>query len=243
MSNSVHDLAGAYAVHALDTEEESSFETHLASCAVCREEVEALRDVLGDLSAITAEDPPPSLRASVLGSLSSTPQDRPGIGHTPGAIREIGSARSAPRRRWSTRLLAAAASILIVGGGFTAWRVAQDDSPATVAQRITQADDATAVEQPLNGGGTATVTRSPALGRAVIMTSGLPTPPKDRVYQLWLQKPDGEFAAAGLVPSGGDQVVVLDGDAAAAAGAGITVEPAGGSPAPTTRPLALFAFA
>ncbi len=45
------------------------------------------------------------------------------------------------------------------------------------------------------------------------------------------------------MPGDGDQVVVLDGDASQAQGAGITVEPAGGSPQPTTEPVALFAFA
>lgn len=242
MSDNVHDLAGAYAVHALADEEEATFEAHLVSCAVCREEVHSMREMLADLSAITAEDPPPSLREGVLSSLSSTPQVSPTADHAPPAVRDIGTARSAPRRRWSTRLVAAAASILIVGGGFTVWRAAQDDSPTTVAQQITQANDATEVEQSLVGGGTATVTRSSSLGKAVIMTSGLPTPPQDRVYQLWLKNPDGKFAPAGLMPAGGNQVVVLDGNAASAVGAGITVEPAGGSPAPTTNPLALFAF-
>ncbi len=36
--------------------------------------------------------------------------------------------------------------------------------------------------------------------------------------------------------------ILLEGDAATATGAGITVEPAGGSTTPTTAPLALFAF-
>ena len=43
--------------------------------------------------------------------------------------------------------------------------------------------------------------------------------------------------------SGGDQVVVLSGDASHSKGAGITVEPAGGSDQPTTNPIAFVAFA
>ena len=45
---------------------------------------------------------------------------------------------------------------------------------------------------------------------------------------------------AGLMPDDADQPVVLDGDAADATGAGITVEPDGGSTSPTSDPVALF---
>ena len=38
----------------------------------------------------------------------------------------------------------------------------------------------------------------------------------------------------------GDNKVLLKGDATEATGVGITVEPAGGSPEPTSEPVALF---
>jgi hypothetical protein len=44
------------------------------------------------------------------------------------------------------------------------------------------------------------------------------------------------------MPVKADQTVVLDGVAATATGAGITVEPAGGSDHPTSDPIALFDF-
>ena len=47
---------------------------------------------------------------------------------------------------------------------------------------------------------------------------------------------------AGLMPPGEDNQVVLEGDAAAATAVGITVEPEGGSPEPTSDPIALFDF-
>jgi hypothetical protein len=40
--------------------------------------------------------------------------------------------------------------------------------------------------------------------------------------------------------SSGDGEVVLRGDTTSAIGAGLTVEPAGGSQAPTTKPVAFF---
>jgi anti-sigma-K factor RskA len=74
----------------------------------------------------------------------------------------------------------------------------------------------------------------------VITTRDLSAPPPGRVYELWLQDPQGEFAPAGLMPVAGDQTLLLEGDASQAVAAGITIEPAGGSPQPTTEPIALF---
>ena len=70
----------------------------------------------------------------------------------------------------------------------------------------------------------------------------MPAAPAGKVYQLWLDVPGEGMVSAGLMPPKADQTVLLDGDAAAATGAGITVEPAGGSPAPTGDPIALFDF-
>ena len=50
------------------------------------------------------------------------------------------------------------------------------------------------------------------------------------------------MVSAGLMPVKADQTVVLEGDAATATAAGITVEPEGGSEPPTTEPIALFDF-
>lgn len=57
-----------------------------------------------------------------------------------------------------------------------------------------------------------------------------------------MQSPDGVMQPAGLIGSGGDQSVVLTGNSSVAAGAGIGVEPTGGSRQPTTAPIALFDF-
>ena len=61
---------------------------------------------------------------------------------------------------------------------------------------------------------------------------------------MWFQNPDGEMVSAGLMPHEAKPTVsmVLDGDASQFTGAGITVEPAGGSPAPTSDPVVLFEF-
>ena len=66
--------------------------------------------------------------------------------------------------------------------------------------------------------------------------------PSGKVYALWLQSEDGKMLPAGVMPDKPDQTVVLEGDAAAATAAGITVEPEGKPAEPSSEPIALFDF-
>ncbi|MBB2987340.1 anti-sigma factor [Terracoccus luteus] len=151
---------------------------------------------------------------------------------------------TAPRAsRWRGLVAAGTAAVLALGA-FGVWRSidggGQQGSPS-VASQVLDASDATRVEKTLPGGGTATIVRSASVGKAVLVASDLPAVPSDRTYQLWLAK-GSAFTSAGLVPGAGNQTVVLEGDANTATGAGITVEPSGGSTQPTTTPLALYSF-
>ena len=92
-------------------------------------------------------------------------------------------------------------------------------------------------------GAEATIVRSVSLRAAVIVTTDMPAAPDGKVYELWLQRPEGNMVRAGLMPAGPDNKVLLEGDAADAIGAGITVEDApDGSNVPTTTPIATFDF-
>ena len=51
---------------------------------------------------------------------------------------------------------------------------------------------------------------------------------------------DDGMEPAGLMPDDPDATVLLHGDASQATGIGVTVEPDGGSPEPTTKPIVLF---
>jgi anti-sigma-K factor RskA len=75
-------------------------------------------------------------------------------------------------------------------------------------------------------------------GEAVFLTDGMPETSSDEIYELWLIDDDGP-APAGLfdVDERGRATRVLTGDLAGAAAIAVTVEPAGGSPQPTSDPL------
>jgi anti-sigma-K factor RskA len=145
-------------------------------------------------------------------------------------------------RGW--RLVVAAATVAVLAiGGFTAWRQVNTDPSRAIADQVLAAGDRTSTAKRFPDGSSATVWRSESLHKAVIVTSRMAQPPNGKVYQLWLQDPTGHMASAGVMPAGPDQVVVLEGDASKATGAGITVEPPGGSGQPTSDPIALFSFA
>ncbi|KRF40032.1 anti-sigma factor [Terrabacter sp. Soil811] len=145
-------------------------------------------------------------------------------------------------RGWRVVVAAATVAVLAIGG-FTVWKQIDKDPSRAIADQVLAAPDATRYGQRLAGGATATVVRSNSLHKAVIVTSGMSQPPSGKVFQLWLQDATGHMTSAGLMPGGGDQVVVLSGDASHSKGAGITVEPDGGSDQPTSDPVAFIAFA
>jgi anti-sigma-K factor RskA len=238
-NGNVHALVGAYVVDALDDTERTAFEAHLATCSDCRAEVASLGDATGLLAELSATAPPAGLRERVLADAARTRPLPPEVEAAPDAPAKV---RRLPRpTRRMTFLAAAAAVLATVGIGAGVTQPWNDDDPALSAtERVLQAPDAESVTVELDGGAEATVTRSVKEGRAVIVTHAMPAAPSDKVYQLWLQEEaDGPMISAGLMPPGSDQTRLLDGDATHAIGAGISIEPAGGSRQPT-EPIALF---
>lgn len=236
---SVHALSGAYAVDALDDVERAGFETHLAQCADCRDEVDGLREAAGLLAELEPVAPPPELRDRLLADIRRV---RP--------LPPIRQKRNSPagrsrlfRRAMRLPLLAAAAVVLaVVGVGVLVqpWQHSPGSGQISAVDQVLQATDAQRVTQELSDGARATLVRSVSKGRAVLLTKDMPPAPSGHVYELWLQTPTSPMEPAGLMTKGGNQTVLLKGDAAKATAAGITIEPAGGSPRPTTEPIALF---
>ena len=148
-----------------------------------------------------------------------------------------------PRRR-VLRWVGAAAAAAVVGG--VAWtQLAPEPQPRlTAAERVIRASDAHRYEQSMGGGHTLTIVRSPSLRRAVLIAEDMPAAPAGHDYQAWLDLPGRGMVSAGVLrpDASSTMMVVLEGDAGAATGAGVTMEPAGGSPAPTGEPMALIAF-
>ena len=236
----LHKLTGAYAVDALDDIERARFEQHLAGCEDCRAEVAELRETASLLTDSVSATPPASLRESVLAGISQIRPLPPEV--TVAAPTSISSTHAHRRRPVWTTFLVAAALIVVAGAGIAAWSPwANDQVPRlTAAEQVLQAPDAEEVFLDLGEAGRATVVRSKSQDRAVITTEDMVPAPDGKDYELWFIPGQDEFVPAGLMPDASDQTVVLEGPASEALAVGITVEPDGGSPQPTSDPIAVF---
>ena len=247
MNADIHGLSGAYAVDALDPEERTAFEQHLAQCPECQAEVASLRATATQLSALSASEPPPALRASVLAAITTVrplppldPPVAPPVLDTTSVVVPMRSRRA--RVPW---LLAAAAAVVLGIGGLAwgPWHTGADRTQLTATEQVLRADDAQRLQKTI-GGARATIVRSVSLRKAVIIADNMPAAPLGKDYQLWLEFPGKGMVSAGVMPHDAKPTLTipLEGDASKAIAAGITVEPAGGSRAPTTAPIALCSF-
>lgn len=247
MNADIHGLSGAYAVDALDDVERAEFERHLEQCPECQDEVASLRAAAVELSHGSSATPPTALRASVLRQIS-TVRPLPPVTPTGTSAQADGGGTVTslePRRRRNPFIwLAAAAAAAVLAIGALVWSPWESNQPPPSAtEQVLQAKDAQRFARSVDGA-RATIVRSKSLGKAVIIADNMPAAPEGKDFQVWFQNPDGAMVSAGLMPHEAKPTVsmVLNGDAAKFVGAGITLEPAGGSPKPTSAPLVLFEF-
>ena len=167
-----------------------------------------------------------------------------------GAVRaaSLGTTSRAAKKaaaRWYSRptsiLVAAAAAVaLFVGGnilGLSAGNQSQQQAAAISA--IVSASDYQQAKADVTGGGTATFVWSVGLKQSAVVIDKLPKLADGKTYQLWYIDKGSNATPAGIfnAASSGTTVSVLSGAMAAGDTLGITVEPSGGSKAPTTAPI------
>ncbi|HZE74065.1 MAG TPA: anti-sigma factor [Gemmatimonadales bacterium] len=250
--SSLHDLAAAYALGALSTEETRAFEAYLATSAEARREVAELRETAALLAVAGPEARPgPELRRRVLDAVAAT---KVAVLPRP-SVAAAGAGR--PVLAW---LAAAAAIVVAVALGLrvraaTTALAARDSTIAEQQRSLSEQqqqllkDEATLAALLAPGVQLVQLTKEgdpdPRIqlywdrvhNTAVLHASKLKPVPPGRTYQLWFIR-DGkpvpsvtfEVAPAGdallrevTVPTGGE-----------VSAAAITQEPAGGSQQPTT---------
>jgi anti-sigma-K factor RskA len=203
----------------------------------------ASHETVGEVSSAPVESllPPP---ATPLAPVGPAPVATPAEAMAPVGA---GPAERAAGRRWFQRpgaiLASAAAAVLLIAGAVVGlnWSGPAGWGAQREVQAIASADDAQTATVETTVGGEVTVVWSEALGRSAILAEGLPAVGDDETYELWYIDASGDELAAtpaGLFdPDGGAAYVVLDGDFRPGLLVGITVEPAGGSDAPTSEPI------
>lgn len=119
---------------------------------------------------------------------------------------------------------------------------ALSDSQREVLGVLTAADASVTVEPLADDRGTIAVVTSESADQAVALLRDLRTPiPADSTYQLWLVGGGDQPVPAGLIP-GDDTAPVVVNDVGGSSVLAVTIEPAGGSPQPTTPILAQVAL-
>lgn len=225
------DLVASYALGSLPEEEREGFETHLASCPMCAQDLaedRAVTSVLA-LSAPPARAPR-ELRARVLAAVESEAEllraSGPAADRPPRRKLRFGSLALSP----AGAMAAVAAAVIALVGGWTARDLLQGDG---VSHRTV------ALSAPAGHGAQA---RVDLVGeRSTLRVSRMPAPGAGRAYQVWVQ-PSATSAPEATstlfrVGRDGSAAVDLPADARGAYRVLVSSELAGGSPTGTpSRP-------
>ena len=224
MTNDLHHLAAAYVLDALDEAEHRAFEEHYPSCEICQQEVAEFRSTAAHLAVAAAVAPPVALQQRVMAEIATTRQVAPRPGSVP--VDEVAVRRN---RRVASVFAAAAALILLVGASVfilsNRGGSAIDDVMAAPDAQVVQLEGET---------GSVRVVWSANREQIVVFANDLPEPGTGKIYELWGISGAEVLSAGQFDPVDGAVRQVADvGDMEPTAW-GITIEPAGGSPAPTT---------
>ncbi|MDQ6754869.1 MAG: anti-sigma factor [Actinomycetota bacterium] len=232
----VLELAEVYALDAVSDEERANIEEYISAAPepVRRgfgERVCQARETLTATFAADQAQPPADLLGQILAQLPGRAQGR--LQHK---SREHNARRRdlSTGRRWLVGM--AAGALIAIGGVAVGSSIIRTQDPV---QQILNAADVQTRILPIPGGGTATLAISRARDAAVVTMESVPAPPPGKVYQMW------------LVPKNGTAPVsqgIMDAQALTRSAAirgvdtallfAITVEPAGGSTAPTLPTVA-----
>jgi anti-sigma-K factor RskA len=228
------DLISAYALGALSEEERTEVEALLVRSPEARAELRSYADMMVGMAALAPRQQAPAhLNADFKARLAreaATPATSASITSTP---------KVTPLRL----LLGLAAIILVVFGVYFGYRAIEANNLQRQIEAIQSNALAqrTALQPQGSAIGTVEVITAPGIDKAVVVAA-LPSLPPDQQYQLWMIV-DSTPHSMGVFSTDDDAAhVLLDVPISPENidfALGITVEPAGGSPLPTTQPIFL----
>jgi len=224
----------AFALGALDRDEQVVVARHVETCAECQAELATLQRVVDGIGLEAAPvTPPAALRGRVL--------DR--VARDPGTAlilegRQPTMARPVSRPVWLMPLAMAASLVLAAAALFYAFTVRGELAALRRVNAVMQSPDVIRVDlkgQAVAAGATGRAFWSRTQG-LVFSAAQLPALPASRVYQLWTITGTAA-SSAGLLATdgrgGASLAIALPPDAPRPDALGVTIEPAGGSPSPT----------
>ena len=237
LRHDMHSFSGAYALDALEGgAERDRFARHMSRCASCASEVRGFREVATALAFAATAEAPPELRDQVLAAAARTRQLPPEV-----------RTNARPRRTrawvpWLSGVVATASIAVAVFFGFAQAHTQQELNQVRAENQaialVLSAPQVKLLTQTTTKGGVATVVLAAERHQLVVTTTGLPALPAGKVYQLWLIGKT-KIVSAGLLPgaTSGQTAPVLASGVVKGDTLGLTVEPAPGSPQPTTKSI------
>ncbi len=223
METEIHELTAAYALNALDPDEERAYEEHLRHCPRCREDLGGLQEAAAALSYLAEGPAPPHDLGDRI--VAAALAERPNVVPL--------------RRRWTTPALAAAAAAaagIAIGVGI--WASSLSGELSDERDVLALVADQNATHVPVEGAnGTLVVDQD---GQAALLFTGLEEAPEGKDYQVWVIEGDTPPRPAGIFEGGeGTSVVPVEQPVPAGSVVAVTVEADGGVDAPTTDPFAV----
>jgi hypothetical protein len=239
-----NELLGAYALGACTPDEQEALREHLRGCPACTAELlelGAAREAL--LTAVPRATAPPELKSRVMqqvradaelfaaakareGGAEQQPHDAPQP--------ERGERLGWLRRPVPLAIAAACAVVLAVGGALGGALVGGEDGSSPATRTV-----AAKVDSAQAPGATARLVVSENGGSRLVV-SGMPSPGRGRVYEVWLLSGAGAPRPAGAlfsVDRGGGGSAAVPGSLDGVDQVLVTSEPAGGSRLPTRTPV------
>lgn len=215
------ELAELYALGGLEPDERKAVEAYLQQ-AGCRDAVARGRLAAYALAASVAAPPPPGLRERVMRITTAPAKAAPVI--APATVTPL----RPPVWRQPAWLAAAAAVVVIVFAATWAFETGKFGEHAWAVGCTSTAAPCT-----ING-------RVVASGGALRFEAhGMQAPPSGKIYQTWYIRPGSKPTPAPTFKpdANGNATVVLPVGAEKGLTVAVTVEPEGGSQAPTTKPF------
>lgn len=238
----VRELLGAYALHAVDEDEQAAIDLHLEDCPQCQQEVRGHREV-ATLLGNTGGTAPDGLWDRIAGQLEESPPPmRLALPDRQGNVIPIVARQRGRSNRLVVAAVGAAAALVI---GLLGTQVLRQDDRIN---DLESALDGTSI----TGASVATLS-SPAgdlAAQAVVLTNGtgyllaseLPGLTDEQTYQLWGITADGVTSLGVLGARPGALVPFQAGEVGQFSGLAITPEVAGGAEQPTTDPVVVGEF-
>jgi anti-sigma-K factor RskA len=254
-SAEVAELGATFALEALAAEERNAYQGHLERCGFCRRLVGQFRAVT-DLLPDALEEPAttPGLKERVVA------QARAELG---AEARQSARPPLEKRRGWITWQwpgwltpvpTATIGLLLLAVVGLAVWSI--ELSTKLKAQETALAEQLQLLSAVAAGGGIFSLAgteaapdargllvQDPAGGKSFLLLKSLPSLPADREYQIWRIKGNQPVGVGSFgLTDRPEQLIILGADFADADAIGVSIEPLGGSLAPTGAIVLLGTF-